>query len=138
MSDSTHRDRGAPPATSKKPITLEVHLEPKGDNDWSLTVTSSVGTKNSARLLHSVADMMPHLNGEQVERVQRDDDMKVVILQKMEFRFPVFINGAVKIDATVTPLEGGVVEVCLKSNAPAEETKRILSTLHPQAMEHLP
>lgn len=61
MSDSTHRDRGVPPATSKKPISLEIHLEPKGDNEWSLTVTSSVGTKNSARLLHSVADIMPYL-----------------------------------------------------------------------------
>ena len=71
------------------------------------------------------------------ERLPESDDMKVVILQKMAFLFPIHINGAVKINATVTPLADGDVEVCLKSNAPPEETKRILNTLHPEAMQEL-
>ena len=58
MSDSTHRDRDVPPATSREPITVKIHLEPLDEDDWSLSVTSSLGRNNSARLLQAIADAL--------------------------------------------------------------------------------
>ncbi len=135
MSDSTYRDRGVPPATSKKPITLEVHLEPKGNNDWSLTVTSSVGTENSARLLHSVADMMPYL--ESKEDVESTEKMKPVVIMRQTNPLP-GRSAPVEVHAKVTPVKNNEIEICLISNISAEQTKQLLTHMHNPAMQEIP
>ena len=86
-------------------------------------------------LMMSIEDLPEE--SEACEGCLDDDDLQVVILKRQMLSLP---DGRdeINVHARIRRLGNGEVEVRLASSAPGEQTKKLLSAIHPEAMQELP